>query len=131
MTKASTRPRGGEQAPLRDRARSFAFEGLPEKDRFGIFDPALRASFGLGVLFAGVFGTGAVFESMGSTGASWSVSVVLLALVAVGGAVCYRRIWRKPAERELLLRMAREDDESRALRAKMAKERAATEPNDQ
>jgi len=32
------------------------------------------------------------------------------------------RIWRKPSEREILLQMAREDDEARALRERLERE---------
>ncbi len=117
-------PNREEAEPLAERARSFAFEGFPEKDRFGIFDPALRGFFLLGVAFGAVFGAGLVFDGWGRS----TASVALAAAVAAGalalGFVAYRSIWRPPAERELLLRMAREDDEARRKREARAREQA-------
>jgi hypothetical protein len=112
-------PRAGP-AGRKERARAFAFEGFSEHDRFGVFDPALRASFVLAVLFAVVFGVGWTFEGLRGSGGAPAAAAAVAAAVAALGAVGYRRIWRKPAERELLLSMAREDEEARALRARAA-----------
>ena len=109
------------KAPLRARAKAFAFEGVPEKDRFGIFDPALRGFFVFGVMLAAALGIGLIFNAAGDTGAARALSIGLVALLAVGGFLGYRRIWRRPGEKELLLTMAAEDDEARALRAKLAR----------
>ena len=110
-----------EKPPVGERAKAFAFEGLPEKDRFGIFDPALRASFMLGVAFGVVFGWGGVLAATGGSAAGWMAGGALALLVLFAGAWSYKRIWRKPAEREMLLAMAREEDEARAMRAQLSK----------
>jgi hypothetical protein len=119
--KSKTSARPNEKPPVRERARAFAFEGLPEKDRFGIFDPALRAFFFLGVMFGVVFGIGFVLAAAGAGPLGWAVGAALALFVVAGGAWGYRRIWRKPSERELLLALAREDDEARALAAKLSR----------
>ena len=107
----------------RERARSFAFEGLPEKDRFGIFDPALRGFYALGVMFAVVFGVEWVLEGTRGGSAGVAGGVVIAGALVAAGVLGYRRIWRKPSEREMLLAMAKEDAESRAARARAAKVR--------
>jgi len=115
--------RGGPKSavPLRARARSFAFEGFPEKDRFGVFDPALRGSFLLGVGFGAVFGAGSVLDAWGKSAGPVAAAVAVAFSAVVLGLLAYRRVWKPPAERELLLRMAREDDEARSEREARAR----------
>jgi hypothetical protein len=120
--------RGARDIPetaIRVRARRFAFEGFPEKDRFGVFDPALRGWFVFAFMLAATLAAFEVVDAWGRTASAWGLSALLMTLIGGAGALLYRRIWRRPAERELLLRMAAEDDESRALRAKLARQRAA------
>jgi hypothetical protein len=92
-----------------------------------MFDPALRGWFVFGFMLAAVFAAFGVLDSWGRTASAWSLVTVLVLAIGVGGALLYRRIWRPPAEREILLRMAAEDDESRALRAKLTRQRVAAE----
>ncbi len=112
--------KGKSTPPVGERAKAFAFEGLPEKDRFGIFDPALRGFFFVGVMFGVVFGIGLVLALAGAGAVGWGAGGALALLVIVGGAWGYRRIWRKPSEREMLLALAREDDEARKMLAQLA-----------
>jgi len=101
--------------------RSFAFEGFAEKDRFGVFDPALRGSFLLGVGFGAVFGAGSVLDAWGKSAGPVAAAVAVAFSAVVLGLLAYRRVWKPPAERELLLRMAREDDEARSEREARAR----------
>lgn len=128
MAKKAGRRADAPRKPVKQRARAFAFEGLPEKDRFGIFDPALRGFFVLAVMFAVVFGVGWTLEGTRGSSAGFAAAAVIAAGVVAGGYVGYRKIWRKPAEREMLLAMAKEEEESRAARARRAL--AAQAPNE-
>jgi len=119
-TRAKTASHAKERPPARKRARAFAFEGLPEKDRFGIFDPALRGFYFVGVMFGVVFGIAFMLAAAGGGPVGWAVGIALALFVLFGGAWAYGRIWPKPSERELLLSLAREDDEARALLAKLS-----------
>ncbi len=109
---------------LASRARAFAFDGVGEKDRFGIFDPALRGFFLLGVAFAAVFGAGLVLDVWGKSAGSLAAGGAVAVLTMVLGLWAYRAVWRPPAERELLLKMAREDDEARRGREARARKQA-------
>ncbi len=117
-------PGTGKEASLGARARAFAFEGLPERDRFGVFDPLLRGMYLFGMALGAVLAGAFVLET-GRGGAAPGAAALLLALgVAWVGFVGYRRVWPRPAERELLLRMAREDDEARREREARARNQA-------
>lgn len=122
------RPEEKPLPSLRERVGNFVFEGQAEHERFGVFDPAVRGLFVVGLLGFEVLGMGSLFEVAGP--AAHPLVVVLLVAVglaaAFGGWKLYRRIWRRPAERELLLQMAREEDEARALSARL---KAGEEPN--
>lgn len=122
---AKTTMLGDKQpAGLPERARAFAFLGLPEKDRFGIFDPALRGFFLLGVAFGAVFGAGLILDAWGKSSGSVALAGAAAAAVVFLGFLGYRMIWPAPAERDLLLRMAREDDEARRQREARARKEA-------
>jgi hypothetical protein len=125
MAGAGARGGGKRPATAREKARAFALEGLPEQDRFGVFDPALRGFFVLAIMFAVVFGGGWTLEAARGSSAGVAAAAALAAALAVAGASGYRRIWRKPAEREMVLAMAKEDDESREALARRARAAAA------
>lgn len=115
---------GGTKPPARDRARAFVFDGQGEHERFGIFDPAARMSFAVLVLIAMVIVGLTARESVAPGSAAAGVLGLAAALgVAVLGFLAYRWVWRTPAEREVLLQLAREEDEAKALAA--ARERDA------
>lgn len=116
--------KGGVKPPLKERARAFAFEGVPEKDRFGVFDPGIRGMYIFGFLLAAVIAVGGVFDAWGSAPVAYGLGTVIGLVLLVVGVVGFRTIWKSPREREILLRMAREDDEARRLRARLASERA-------
>lgn len=118
-----TRP-SRDKATLRAQARAFAFEGMPERDRFGVFDPVLRGLYVFAIMLGAVLAGGSVIDTRGA-GAAPAAATVLLALLILGiGLVGYRRVWPLPAERELLLRMAEEDDEARSEREARARREA-------
>jgi hypothetical protein len=54
-----------------------------------------------------------------SRGAAAAMAGAVGLLALVGGALVYKAIWRTPSEREILLQMAREEDEARIVRARM------------
>lgn len=120
-SRGSSKPRG------RERARAFVFDGQGEHERFGIFDPAARATFAVLVLIAMVIVGFTVRESVapGNGGAAGVLGLAAALGVAVLGFLAYRAVWRPPAEREVLLQMAREEDESRALAAARKAEKDA------
>jgi len=113
-----------EKAPLRQRARAFVFDGQGEHERFGVFDPTARMTFAVGVLTAAILAGLGAAESMGtgSRAAAAALGLVVAGALAVAGFLAYRRIWVPPPEREVLLQLAREEDESKALAA--ARDRA-------
>jgi hypothetical protein len=111
----------GPPAPFRERARRFVFENQSEKDRFGIFDPFLRLMFAFGVALGAVLSAGTIFDVAAASSRSAGYAASALAAVAIlaGGFLAYHAIWRPPSEREILLQMAKEDDEARRLRARL------------
>ncbi len=103
--------------PLRQKANAFVYDGQGEHERFGVFDPAVRLTFAVGVLIMLILAGLTVGESVGPgsgvVGAALSLTVV--AALALAGILAYRRVWVPPPEREVLLQLAREEDESKAL----------------
>jgi len=128
MRLATTTKKGKDRpaaAPPRGRLGSFVFEGVPEKDRFGVFDPTLRGLFLVALMFAAVFGVGWLFDASKGGGQPLAEAGTVVALVAILGFVGYRRIWKKPRERDVLLKMAAADEETRARTAARARARAS------
>lgn len=115
---------GAVKPPLKERARSFAFEGVPEKDRFGVFDPGVRGMYIFGFMLAAVIAVGGVFDAWGSAPVAYGLAAVIGFALLAAGVAGYRTIWKSPGEREILLAMAREDDEARQLRSQLPRERA-------
>jgi hypothetical protein len=110
--------RDGAKPPARARARAFVFDGQGEHERFGIFDPFARMLFAVGVLLALILVGVTVRESMPQGAVAAVLGAGAAVLVALLGFLAYRMVWRPPREREVLLQLAREQDESRALAAK-------------
>ena len=124
-TGAARKKKVEPRPPWRQRVRRFAFEGYPEKDRFGVFDPTIRGLFVVGLIFLMIMGAGSVFDAWGSGTRSVAAATAVMIAIAALGVLGYRRIWPTPAERELLLRMAAEDDEARRQRAERARARSS------
>lgn len=108
-------------ASFRERVHRFVYEDQSEKDRFGVFDPFVRLMFAFGVVLGAVLAAGTIFDVAAAS--SRSAGYAAAALVGVGtlagGLLAYHVVWRPPSERELLLQMAKEDDEARRLRARL------------
>jgi len=107
---------------LRERLWDFIFREQAEHERFGVFDPFLRWTFVVGIFIAAVLAAGSVLEAMGSGPLALAAAGGAGVVVVAGGWVLRGRIWRKPSEREILLQLAREDDEARALRERLERE---------
>lgn len=108
-------------ASFRERLRRFVYEDQSEKDRFGIFDPFVRLMFAFGVVLSAVLAAGTVFDAAAASSRSAGYAASALSAVAIlaGGFLLYHVIWRPPSERELLLQMAKEEDEARRMRARL------------
>lgn len=106
----------------RQRARGFVLSEQAEHERFGVFDPFLRWTFVVGILIAGVLVAGSLVEALGSGPPAAAAALLAFVVVVAGGWRLRGRIWRKPSEREILLQLAREDDEARALRERLERE---------
>lgn len=119
--KAGRPPPPEPAASLRERAWRFVFENQSEKDRFGIFDPFVRLLFAFGVVLGAVLAAGTIFDvaAASSRSAGYAASALVAVAILAGGLLLYHVIWRPPSERELLLQMAKEEDEARRLRARL------------
>ena len=116
-------PDGRPPHSLRERWRAFVFEDQGDRDRFGIFDPAVRYTYLIGNATLAGLVAGTLVETFGGGAGTVAAAIVIAALMVSAGVWGYRRIWVPPEEREILLQMAKEDDEARAMAARMAAQR--------
>jgi len=101
------------------RARTFIFGEQAEHERFGIFDPFMRWTYVVGAFIAVVLVGGSILELLGAQPTGISAAALAAGALLFGALRMHGRIWRKPSEREILLQLAREDDEARALRERL------------
>jgi hypothetical protein len=116
-------PEGRPPPTRKERARDFVFEDQGDRDRFGILDPAVRWTYLIGTGTVAGLAAGTLVETFGGGAGTVAAALVTAALVVAGGVWGYRKIWVPPVERELLLQMAKEDDEARAMAARLAAQR--------
>lgn len=116
-------PQGPPPLSRKERARAFVFADQGDRDRFGIFDPAVRWTYLIGTATVAGLVAGTLVETFGGGAGVVAAALVVAALIVVAGVWGFRKIWVAPVERDLLLQMAKEDDEARAMAARMASQR--------
>jgi len=90
-----------------------------------VFDPFFRWTYVVLTFIAAVLLSGSLIEITAAQAVGLAGAAAIFVAVIIGAWRMHRKIWVKPSEREILLQMAREDDEARALRERIDREDAA------